>query len=160
MRLKETSEAGTYLSSYMQVGSFVCLCACVIVCGQSLGHVGFWKKLLWFRFSLEKYRIPRIQRLCVSLEEAQPDLWLMGWMRCGLLLPDRGMLSICQPDRTSTRDSERREGWKDWQRLERNTCMETGSWRYSCSFVSLWSRTHCNLSSLLEARWPCEVRSF
>lgn len=44
-------------------------------------------------------RIPRILSFVCPRIAARPDLWLMGWMGCGLLLPEpHGMLSISQPD--------------------------------------------------------------
>lgn len=51
----------------------------------------------------------------------------MGWMGCGLLLPDHMecYLSVNLTDHPGRGKRWRQEGWKDSQRLQSNACLET-----------------------------------
>lgn len=57
----------------------------------------------------------------VSSEVAQPNLRLMGWMGCGLFLPDH---TECFTDHPGRGKGWRREGWEDSRGLRSNVSLE------------------------------------
>lgn len=85
----------------------------------------------------------------VSSEVAQPNLRLMGWMGCGLFLPDHMecYLSVSLTDHLGRGKRWRQEGWKDSQGLQSNVSLETeinigfvDRNMINCWFAELWDR--------------------